>query len=290
MIHVNRHTIAKPEVLTNKAKAEHDKAHKHYITDGETKAFDHKLFKNLEVKTAIETLFNGKCAYCESRVDKTSPVDKEHFRPKTSVKNKDTGDVIRGYYWLAADWDNLLLACAHCNRTGTHKDVEGEEFVSGKLDYFPLADESKRATAKGSNLKAEEKVRLIINPCEDKPENSIAYNEDGEIFPKLEITKHQEHKVKTSVEIFGLQRSQLHKDRKEKWQLIQSQIIRIKENYEDYLETSQPKYLERLKREFKELKRYKNKEQEHLGVARFVIRQEMEALKAILIKLKTYDS
>lgn len=283
MIFINRNKVKKPDVFDNSAK-EHKDAHEHYVTKKNDKAFDHKIFKHSDVKDALYKLFNGKCAYCESKVTKTSPIDKEHFRPKTKIKNRETGDSQRGYYWLAAEWENLLSACSNCNRTGTYENELKEEFVSGKLDYFPLNDESKRAKY-NEDLKEEEKVRLLINPCIDKPEEIIDYNSDGEIVPKPNIDSYNKEKVETSVEIFGLHRSDLHKDRREKWQDVTIQLVRIKEAYEDYLGDPKTKYLERLKREFQILKDQKSIDREHLGVARFVIRQELSELKSMLLVL-----
>lgn len=285
MIFINRNKVNKPDVLTNDADSEHDEAHKYYVTDGKTKAFEHKSFKKKEVKKALETLFNGKCAYCESDVITTSAIDKEHFRPKTSIKDETTKESIRGYYWLAADWDNLLLACAHCNRTGTHETIDDKEFVSGKLDYFPISDETKRAVY-GGDLIDEEKVRLLLNPCIENPELIIKYNSDGEILPLDGISQKQEEMVETSVMTFGLNRSTLHKKRIEKWRQIANQILSIRESYEDYIETSKPKYLNQLKRKFEELKELKKNDKGYLGVARFVIRQELSELREMMVALK----
>jgi uncharacterized protein (TIGR02646 family) len=285
MIYIDRDKVEKPEDLKKEANTEHEAAHKHYVTDGETTAYKHTLFKKNEVKKALEKLFNGKCAYCESDVVTTSAIDKEHFRPKTSVKNKETKVSIRGYYWLAAEWDNLLLACAQCNRTGTHETIDNMEFVSGKLNYFPISDEAKRAVCRG-DLIEEEKVRLLLNPCIDKPALFIQYNIDGEILPLAGISDRKENMVKTSVITYGLNRSTLHKNRREKWMSIESQILIIKEIYEDYIETPLPKYLKRLKREFENLKKYKSTDKEYLGVVRFVIRKELSELREMMIALK----
>ena len=283
MIFINRNKVKKPDILFSDADVEHLDAHKHYVTDKEEKAYDHKLFKDPEVRKALEELFNKKCAYCESKVRKTSSIDKEHFRPKTKVKIDDTNK-IRGYYWLAADWDNLLAACAFCNRTGTHESELKEEFVSGKLDFFPLSNESKRAKYK-EDLKEEEKVRLLINPCVDDPEKMIQYTEDGEILPLKTASDFNKKKVKTSVEVFGLQRSELHKDRREKWKEIQIQIARIKKAYKKYIQYSDDDFLEQINEEFLVLKDLRSADKEHLAVVRFVIRQELREIRKILVAI-----
>ncbi|RED48807.1 hypothetical protein [Seonamhaeicola aphaedonensis] len=163
-------------------------------------------------------------------------------------------------------------------------DIE-EKFISGKLDYFPLSNDDKRATY-GNDLDDEEKVRLLINPCIDKPESIIGYNDDGEILPKPDITDKEEKMVQKSVKIFGLQRSELHKSRREKWKDIQVQIERIKRAYKNYIKHSDPDFLTDCQREFEALKNYKSKDKEHLGVVRFVIRQELSELRKILIAIQ----
>lgn len=71
----------------------------------------------------INALFHEKCAYCESRTTANFPLHVEHYRPKAGVtekRNEDDPkirDVIDhpGYFWLAYEWYNLILACANCN-------------------------------------------------------------------------------------------------------------------------------------------------------------------------------
>lgn len=288
MIKIDRSKVDKPSILTDSANTEHEKARVHYIDNGLTKAFNHKLYKHTTVKKALEDLFNGKCAYCESNVIITSAIDKEHFRPKTSVKNKETGDEQRGYYWLAAEWDNLLLACGHCNRTGTHKDEFGEDFVSGKLDYFPLEDETKRALNK-DGLIAEEAVRLIINPCIDNPESLIKYNDYGEILAVEDLSDIDTKKVHTSIDIFGLNRSTLHKERKEKISDIRFYIMQIKEAYDDYIESPKSKYIERIKKILEQLNKQLSKDKPYLGPANLVVKEEFKELRALIAGLEITD-
>jgi uncharacterized radical SAM superfamily Fe-S cluster-containing enzyme len=55
--------------------------------------------------------------------------------------------------------------------------------------------------------------------------------------------------------------------------------------YDDYITTSNSKYLVRLIREFEKLKKYKSTEALYLGVARFVFRQELLELRKILVRV-----
>ena len=62
-------------------------------------------YRHPEIKTALDTMFHGKCAYCESKIRHVSDPHIEHYRPK------------RTFPRLTFAWDNLLLACGICNST-----------------------------------------------------------------------------------------------------------------------------------------------------------------------------
>lgn len=293
MIHVHRNFPA-PDSIKNNGQDEHDDAHEYYEKlTGKFVAFKHRVYTKKDVIKALEDQFEGKCAYCESIVDVTSPIDKEHFRPKGSIVDKANNIQIKpGYYWLAADWDNLLLACPNCNRTGTFEDSNAEEFVAGKLDQFPLSDESKRCSY-GDNLKEEEKVRLLINPCVDYPEALIAYDKFGMILPDKSVTGHDKLKVETTIKVFGLYRSKLVKERKEELLRIENTLQNLIDNYNDYLssqEGDKTAYLERIERNFAELKRLKGKKRQYLGIKRYFVREKLEQLRDIIAVLQLKDS
>src|SRR5688572_8642628 len=64
-------------------------------TDPDKKSFTYAAYKGADVKSALETLFHGKCAYCETRYSASAPVDIEHYRPKGAVAE----DPAHGGYW-----------------------------------------------------------------------------------------------------------------------------------------------------------------------------------------------
>lgn len=69
--------------------------------------FDRSAVKSSTFKTArknLTKLQHDKCCYCEGPID-SSYADVEHVRPMAK------------YWWLAYDWDNLLVACKYCNET-----------------------------------------------------------------------------------------------------------------------------------------------------------------------------
>ncbi len=86
---VNRQSVAKPDVLAEKdstASRERTKVRRHFgATASRDRPFRFKVYKHSEVRRALEDLFHGKCAYCESRYIGTQPMDVEHWRPKGRV-------------------------------------------------------------------------------------------------------------------------------------------------------------------------------------------------------------
>ena len=74
-------------------------------------------------------------------------VTSKHFRPKAFVK-PPTGRRVCGYYWLAGEIRNLLLACSNCNsrKRQSHRGVSAI-VMSGKGNEFPLADEANAGLA-----------------------------------------------------------------------------------------------------------------------------------------------
>jgi hypothetical protein len=72
----------------------------HVVTD---------LYRDPNVKAALEKLFNNKCAYCESPGFAGFPWDVEHFRPKGSVAEDERAAEVEafaaapdGYLYLPA--------------------------------------------------------------------------------------------------------------------------------------------------------------------------------------------
>jgi len=83
------------------------------ITDGfytdETKY--NNRYKYDDIRIELGNIYLGKCAYCEQKIELSHV---EHYRPKSI------------YYWLAFSWDNLILACPHCNEyKSAHFELSG---------------------------------------------------------------------------------------------------------------------------------------------------------------------
>src|SRR5690348_12456883 len=126
------------------------------------------MYNDVAVKNELKKVFH-KYAYCESSDGAVCDGDIERFRRTGRLSEKNPKSP--GYYWLANDWNNFLLSCQHCNQRRKHLLFGAEKLeLSGKLDQFPLSDETKRVSKSGKSMAQEEKVRLLINPCIDKPE------------------------------------------------------------------------------------------------------------------------
>jgi uncharacterized protein (TIGR02646 family) len=111
-----------------------------------------------QIRSALSGMQNGKCCYCDRKRDAARETDVEHYRPKATPAEAPKHP---GYWWLAYEWENLLLACKTCN--------------SGfKLNHFPLKAKSVRAGSYKGRLEREQ--RLIINPAVDDPEKSLTYD------------------------------------------------------------------------------------------------------------------
>jgi hypothetical protein len=205
MIKVVRPKGSTPEGLIRKGLAELKK-HRNL----EPKAREFKAYSADPVKEKLAELFGRKCMFCESLLAGTQPGDVEHYRPKGKVvvypkTAHAPAHVVPGYYWLGAKWPNLLLSCADCNRPRTQDDFDGNARVIGKANFFPLADEAKRATGPWLVLREEP---LLLNPCVDDPADHLVFLEDGRVEPRL-IGGVPSPKGRASIHYLGLARAEL---------------------------------------------------------------------------------
>ena len=159
MIKIERGEVPENTALDNK-KEEKLQEIRDLINSGKPADFKgRELWSSAEVKEFLYESQHGKCCYCERRLPR-GETDVEHFRPKGKVKEAEKDHP--GYWWLAYNWQNLLISCQLCNRTY-------------KRAQFPLKDESKRVYEEGCGLDEEEP--FLINPLEEDPEQCIYYEE-----------------------------------------------------------------------------------------------------------------
>jgi uncharacterized protein (TIGR02646 family) len=178
------------------------------------------LYKDNRVRVALERLFVDKCAYCETKGVAGFEWDVEHFRPKGRVAERADHP---GYYWLAYTWTNLFLSCTFCNQRRKDKprwDNEEEAAAAGKLDQFPVEPESSRAMAPGEDIEAEQ--RLLLDPCDDQPEDHISFTPKGSA-----IVRNGSTQGRTSIKVFVLNRKRLRDARAAK---VREVVAHIEEN------------------------------------------------------------
>ena len=160
MIKIERASPPEDTGLDKKRKKELRKIRK-LAESGELKSKDFRaLWSEAKVKKFLYESQYGKCCYCERKRDKIE-VDVEHFRPKAGVEEAEDHP---GYWWLAYNWENLLIACKKCN----------QEYKKSK---FPLKQGSERAY--GENSALDEEKPILINLLEEDPEKFIDYDTEN---------------------------------------------------------------------------------------------------------------
>lgn len=154
------------------------------------------LWKRGKIKEFLYKAQYRKCCYCERKRD-IIEFNVDHFRPKAQVKEAETNHP--GYWWLAYDWENLIIACFRCNLK--------------KSSHFPLKDESKRASREKCDLEEEEP--FLINPLKENPELFIDYDV-SEIRLMVKAIGRCERGEKTVNELTGINTSEVMVERAEK--------------------------------------------------------------------------
>jgi uncharacterized protein (TIGR02646 family) len=194
--------------------------------------FSFKVYGDETVREALNDAFNDKCAYCESDVPATSSTNVEHYRPKGEVQFDAAPPKKPGYYWLATTWENFLPACTRCNSKKLQAHADGPLRVSGKANYFPLADESKRATAVGQEADEEP---LLLNPYFHDPDEHLTFSGDG-LVHGLTPKGHE------TIRVLGLNRSKLVRRRRKKLLVVDVHIRKWQEYDHNFRSTGDPRW------------------------------------------------
>lgn len=196
----------KPSVLSNpstlnaiaKDKTDYDTTPKDYHgcdrdgTKPKKKFSISDTYKHASVKNELIKNQYYKCCYCESKFGHNYHGDVEHYRPKRAWKQKKNDKLqYPGYYWLAYDWDNLLLSCSICN--------------GNKDNIFPLQDNCLRATNHHKTIESTDNT-LLINPMLENPEEHIGFRED--------VAYGKTHKGRITINTVKLDRVLLCEDRR----------------------------------------------------------------------------
>jgi uncharacterized protein (TIGR02646 family) len=121
---------------------------------------DEKLYLRDGVRVALQALFHGKCAYCETQ---RSAVSIEHHRP-ISDAGGGKRPLPHHYSWLAYDWENLLLVCEACS--------------GRKRNLFPVNSGRAPLKAPLPRVRAQESPKLL-DPGYDRPNRHLDFTLDG---------------------------------------------------------------------------------------------------------------
>jgi len=186
--------IPKPPFLDSDAVKEATKNNRKLIAKGKKAEFP-SLWRNEAVRQALdERHYRGKCCFTERRRDIKLERDVEHFRPKAEVTDADHP----GYWWLAYDWDNLLIACKVNNS-------------SIKTNHFPLLEGGVRATAEKGVLANEKPV--LINPATEDPSIYITFHWEkrGERYfcKPVPTANDLDNRGRDTIRIVGIDREEL---------------------------------------------------------------------------------
>lgn len=195
--------------------------------------FTFSVYKDKELSEELGKIFGNKCAYCESCFGAVTAKDIEHFRPKSEIQTNSSTTLRPGYYWLAAEWSNLLVSCPDCNRKRAHRVPGQPDMVNlGKHIQFPIANEDARLRThicSTEQIAAEEAQRLLINPCIEDPEDSFTYDDDGLIHPR----NPNDIKAIYSIHVYALQRKGLVEARKQTLVTLQRRLYHLRTPIEE---------------------------------------------------------
>lgn len=76
------------------------------------------------VRDALNAIYHGKCAYCETKIEPVATAPIDHYRPVNTYEGQYPNGQRQdheGYYWLGYEWTNLVLSCPACNGTKSSK-------------------------------------------------------------------------------------------------------------------------------------------------------------------------
>jgi DNA replication protein DnaC len=196
MIHIERKS--QPPSLNSPpvedARAEAEKFYGPPISERKQK--HHKFFplttKLAGFSKALSDAFNGKCAFCESYVSIDEFSYMHRYRPKSGAIGQDGTASPDHYWWLAYEWSNLYLVCLACNK------IRG--------DRFPIT--GKRAESKATGEALLKEGPLLLDPCNDFPEDHLVFDEKG-------MVASDSPQGRTTIETLALNRTPLIRARAE---------------------------------------------------------------------------
>lgn len=280
MIFVDRPAGSRPMALDKPdkhGKTERQRAEEFFADPANDEGkFSFTAYGDDTVREALNQLFHHKCAYCESSYGATQPVAVEHWRPKGEVVVESKRQR-PGYYWLAADWDNLLPSCTDCNSARYHPVPDGEPEKLGKANLFPVASSFPARLKPGDE---QHEVPLLLHPCHEEPEKHLRFDYEGIALPLPDATGGEDLKGRKSIDTYGLQRPLLVQARKAHALKLRSEIDELEGILEVIAEVGQltPRLEALYSAKLAAIHDYEGKEKVYAGMARQIVRHYLTGL------------
>lgn len=110
-----------PAVLRKNERAWNDS----YVEAAAESSKNHEKWRHPDIKAALRTETDSKCAYCEARIEDVSFSHVEHLLPKSKFPE------------LSHSWSNLTMACEVCNVAKGDYFIEDCACLNPYLDHIP---------------------------------------------------------------------------------------------------------------------------------------------------------
>lgn len=152
---------------------------------------DHKYLK--QFLPHLRSMFEGRCAYCETVVEEAGNIGVDQFRPQQNAENSSGKSSLVHYTWLAYSWENLIYACAIC--------------TAAKSNKFPIIGKRGKINASVDELRKIEQS-LLIDPCDEISSPHLYFDANGMVH-----ARDNSEKGNTTIDLLELNRPSLLKKR-----------------------------------------------------------------------------
>ena len=203
MIYVKRKRVKAPAILSSPKAAKSFELAKEFYSHPLTSRVQQRHTFNMQIwkeaRPALKKLFEGKCAYCESKIEAIESGDVDQFRPKAGAINQSGKFDADHYWWLTYEWSNMYFSCRLCNTS------KGSRFpVAGNRVEVPRGGRARLGAPWYVKDLMEEKS-LLLDPCAEgfDPDRHLVFDAETGLVGGL--TK----EGKVTIEIFNLNREGL---------------------------------------------------------------------------------
>jgi|JI10StandDraft_1071094.scaffolds.fasta_scaffold301715_2 uncharacterized protein (TIGR02646 family) len=129
------------------------------------------------MRTSLDGMQTGRCAYCEGPLYTTHDLHIEHFRRKNP----------NHYRQFTFEWTNLFLACQSTDHCGHYKDRQGAD------PYDP---------------------RDVVKPDDEDPDLCFYLHSDGRLYPQPGADELQVKRAQATEKVFNLNEPHLREARR----------------------------------------------------------------------------